>query len=147
MLRGVSWVIECCMIPPCESLCHQRGGRKKSKRSISQSPCPPTLSLGMRRSSEPCFRNTFPAKHSTEHVKITACSLDQSIQQYFPKPAYDYIHSFTCSTSKKADYLWDLTLLKGILCKIVFLASYHVIKNTQCLTHLCMFKISLNLLW
>ncbi len=27
-----------------------------------QSPCPPTLSLGMMRSSEPCFRNTFPAK-------------------------------------------------------------------------------------
>merc|ERR1712035_145274 len=26
-----------------------------------QSPCPPTLSLGMMRSSEPCFRNTFPA--------------------------------------------------------------------------------------
>lgn len=27
-----------------------------------QSPCPPTLSLGMMRSSEPCFKNTFPAK-------------------------------------------------------------------------------------
>lgn len=27
-----------------------------------QSPCPPTLSLGMMRSSEPCFRNTFPAQ-------------------------------------------------------------------------------------
>lgn len=25
------------------------------------SPCPPTLSLGMMRSSEPCLRNTFPA--------------------------------------------------------------------------------------
>lgn len=31
------------------------------KCCISQSPCPPTLSLGIRRSSEPCFRNTFPA--------------------------------------------------------------------------------------
>lgn len=27
-----------------------------------QSPCPPTLSLGMMRSSEPCFKNTFPAQ-------------------------------------------------------------------------------------
>lgn len=32
-----------------------------------QSPCPPTLSLGMMRSSEPCFRNTFPAQRKRRH--------------------------------------------------------------------------------
>lgn len=31
-----------------------------SEEKRHQSPCPPTLSLGMMRSSEPCFRNTFP---------------------------------------------------------------------------------------
>lgn len=34
------------------------GGRP----SVPPSPRPPTLSLGMMRSSEPCFRNTFPVK-------------------------------------------------------------------------------------
>lgn len=32
-----------------------------NKEKQHQSPCPPTLSLGMMRSSEPCLRNTFPA--------------------------------------------------------------------------------------
>lgn len=34
-----------------------------------QSPRPPTLSLGMMRSSEPCFKNTFPAQETRRHVK------------------------------------------------------------------------------
>lgn len=32
-----------------------------TRENQHQSTCPPTLSLGMMRSSEPCFKNTFPA--------------------------------------------------------------------------------------
>lgn len=43
------------------------------KERPHQSPCPPTLSLGMMRSSEPCFKNTFPA--NTGHSVISKITL------------------------------------------------------------------------
>lgn len=36
--------------------------RGVDKEKQHQSPRPPTLSLGMMRSSEPCFKNTVPVK-------------------------------------------------------------------------------------
>lgn len=52
---GVSWVSSVTWI------CRVSHYADVDEEKQHQSPCPPTLSLGMRRSSEPCFRNTFPA--------------------------------------------------------------------------------------
>lgn len=86
----------CCAIRLRESLCHQQG-----KSSTSRCPCSPTLSLGMRRSSEPCFRNTFPAKHSTEQrVKRTVTVTNASKNTFLMKTLY--IHSFVQSVTSKS---------------------------------------------
>lgn len=74
--RGVSWVssvIWFCRVSHCAV----------NEEKQHQSPCPPTLSLGMMRSSEPCFRNTFPATQDRErHIKITVCHLRTLIRGF-----------------------------------------------------------------
>lgn len=52
--------------------------RGVDKEKQHQSPRPPTLSLGMMRSSEPCFKNTVPAK-TGDHGSMNGHMLSQGV--------------------------------------------------------------------